>query len=252
MHGSMKVALLKVALPAAVALLPVGCSPGWGGKVEIWGGVEEALHKGRIEGRVRVLDACDGDGCVALGAAAFLNGEIIAVDGEALIAVAGGGGRSYEVRPAASEDEATILASAKVPAWSPTPIGSDLDASDFETYVEEAATAAGIDIGQPFPFLVRGRFADLEAHIVGGRCPVRTPGQAGREGAPYRVTASRTDGTLVGFFVARPGHSITHHGSRTHVHVKAEIGGELFVGHVDHFEVMAGSTLLLPAVGGAK
>lgn len=247
MNGSAKMGAL-----VAVALLSTGCSSGWGGKVQIWGGVEDALHKGQIEGRVRVLDVCDGDGCVALGAAAFLNGEIIAIDGEALIAVASEGGKSYEVRPVVAEDEATILAAAKVAAWSPTPIGSDLDPDDFETYIEEAALAAGIDIARPFPFLVRGPIIDLEAHVVGGRCPVRTPGQAGHEGAPYRAKAARTDATLVGFFVARGGHSITHHGSRTHVHVKTEIDGKPFIGHVDYFAVTEGSTLLLPQIANAK
>lgn len=243
-------ASMKIVAVAAASLLSTGCSSGWGGKVQIWGGVEEALHKGKIEGRVRVLEACDGDGCVALGAAAFLNGEIIAVDGEALIAVASKGGKSYDVRRAVAEDEATILAAAKVPAWSPTPIGSELDPSDFETYVEEAAVAAGIDVDRPFPFLVRGPVSDLEAHIVGGRCPVRTPGQAGHEGAPFRAKVPSAEATLVGFFVPRSGHSITHHGSRTHVHVKTEIAGEPFVGHADHFEVAAGSTLFLPEVAG--
>ena len=108
----------------------------------------------------------------------------------------------------------------------------------------EIAVAAGLDVTRPFPFVVEGRFASLDAHVVNGMCPMRA--EPTSEHAPARIHLEMAEGKLVGIHAQGQGGVLTHHGTTTHVHVLIP-GTRPRMGHVDGVDLAAGATLLLPA-----
>jgi hypothetical protein len=96
------------------------------------------------------------------------------------------------------------------------------------------------------PFVVEGALHELELHVLNGACPFRAAqgNDAGR--APLRRSFDRASGTLVGFVTDEPPGVLTHHGSRTHVHVLVE-SPERISAHVDRVTVAAGSVIRVPA-----
>ena len=96
---------------------------------------------------------------------------------------------------------------------------------------------------ETFPFVVRGELEELDAHVLNGRCPYAGPGS--KETDPVTRARTRASGTLVGFYTELEPGLITHHGSRTHVHVLLE-GDPAFVGHDDAVRIRRGARIGLP------
>ncbi len=215
----------------------------WDGEIQQWGAMREVLAKGKTEGRVRLRDFAGSKGVYAIGALAGLNGEVTILDGEVWVS------RVRESRAdcrllEANDTQATLLVMARVSRWTEHPITEDVSAENMEAFIKGVAEEAGLDVSRPFPFLVEGPFAKLDAHIANGMCPMRADPNSDQ--APIRFHLDAVRGTLVGLHALGQEGVLTHHGSKTHVHVV--IGGDQpQMGHVESIELMAGSVLKLPA-----
>lgn len=235
---------MKLAVPSTVALplamlaaaaLAVSCAaPRWDGSVERWGSLREVLRDGQKQGRVALTSTLTPD-AVGLGALAGLEGEIAVLDGEARLGRATGERAGNE--PAATEDQAAFLVLARVPAWRTTQLDAQLSIATLDPRAFGAAEARTI------PFLVQGDFADLEMHVLRGRCPYVEDDGAGEP--PLRMTYPRARGTLVGFWTSEPPGVLTHHDSNVHVHVVLA-GPDGVVAHVDSVRVLAGAKVSVP------
>lgn len=184
-----------------------GCS-----SVQRWGTLREVLRDGDVRGKVRLSEI--GPGTYGVGALENLAGEVTVIDGKV-----------YSTR--ADVDQAAFLVLARVDAWREAPFsGSPEDLRDLEGTV---------------PFLIDGDLVGLEAHVLNGACPFAS--DPARRGEPLRFSRERVRGRLVGFFTTEPPGVLTHHGSRTHVHVVLEDGTS---GHVDRVTVAEGGVLRVP------
>ena len=226
---------VKPAAAVALSLFAASCAtPRWDGSVERWGSLREVLREGQKQGRVTLASALTTD-AVGLGALAGLEGEIAVLGGAARVGRASAERAGNEIATAA--DQAAFLVLARVPAWRTTQLDAELSLATLDP------RAFGATDARTIPFLIHGDFADLEMHVLRGRCPYAEDDAAGEP--PLRMTRPRAQGTLVGFWTSEPPGVLTHHDSNVHVHVVLA-GPDGVVAHVDSVRVLAGAKVSVP------
>lgn len=213
------------------------------------GNFKQMSHSGDTQGRVKLADLRLAPGTWGVGATAGLKGEILVVDGRMLVSP--GSDARGQVRAPAAGEEAVLYAGAQVAGWTAVPVPRELDQAGLEAFIVEQARARGVDVAQPFAFLVEGRFPRLRWHVVTGEKPADA--QGGGHGGGHANAASGlrvfhdpgASGLLVGIYsgAALEG-VVSHPGERFHLHY-ADAGLRVS-GHVDAYAVGAGATLKLP------
>jgi acetolactate decarboxylase len=200
--------------------------------------MHEVLGEGQTQGRVSLAEVGLRPGAIGVGALEGLSGEITIVDGHAWIA------KETSDSVESFDQRAALLAVAHVPLWEDHPLEAAIAASEFDSTIRETARAAGLDVDHPFPFIIEGRLT-VAAHVVHGGCP-HSGGSAGADQPErFRFETRDESGLLVGFYADNTQGSLTHHGSRTHVHILIP-GNKPQSGHVDSAEVAPCSVLRLP------
>jgi acetolactate decarboxylase len=141
---------------------------------------------------------------------------------------------------------AALLVVARVKAWQDVPIEAPIPFEELEKRVGEMAAGAGVDVAQPFPFLIEGPMRDLKWHVIDGR---RLQPDAGGHEAHLAASAQRGlpfgSAVLVGFYSTRHEGVFTHMGARTHVHLIVPAARSS--GHLDGIGIEPGATLRVPA-----
>jgi alpha-acetolactate decarboxylase len=250
--------LLPIGLPillgtiCLVALQPLAktYAEGWDGKVAQYGEMREVLGLGQHEGRVRLGDLVSQPNCLAVGALEQLAGEVTVCDGKIIATLVSATGQPETIVQGAERRKATMLVAAYVPSWKKTLVDHDVTAADFEKFVLEEATKAGLDVSKPFPFKVQGTLADVELHVINGACPLRAErlGQElKKDRQPFRLHSADAKGTIVGIFAQGAEHRLTHHGTNTHMHALWKSDeGQTHTGHIETTGLRKGATLFLP------
>ena len=250
----------RLAIIAALALAPAGCgAPGGTGAgaggdaampprpgVHHWG----ALHAVMMENdtaAVVALDTLTPDSTLhAVGAAAGLRGEITVLGGAVWRATPGDGDVATSTVSDSSAAEAALLIAASVPAWREIAIDAPIPFDSLDARVAALAGGAGVDVSQPFAFVIEGPLSALEWHVVDGRrMPEGASGHAAHLEATVRRRLEHVSAGLVGFYSTAHEGVWTHRGAHTHVH--AVIPAAYASGHVDHVVVEPGATLKVPA-----
>ena len=204
-----------ILLAVAACSLASGCgSAGWNGQVESWGSLRSVLREGDKAGKVVLADVAS-QFAVGLGALADLEGEIVVYDGSAWTSRTDATGRVH-TRLADRDDQAALLALAQVRSWCTFTIDRELALADLDAYLGELRPGAGLQAHETFPFIVHGRVAGLETHVLAGRCPYAPGDTQGSE--PVRRTTAQAEVVLVGLYTDLPAGVLTHHGAKTHVH----------------------------------
>lgn len=221
------------------ALFAACSGPTWDGDVATYGTLHEVLGQGQTQGRVVLAEASTSPGTVGIGALEGLSGEVVVFEGE----VYTGRVESEEVVSTRgdSRDQAAFLAVADVPAWEELHLARTLGWEQLEPFLKEFSDQNQLSESDAFPFVIEGQLLSLKSHVINGSCPIAHPDGP----APARQAAQKATGRLVGFYSKLPPGTLTHHGSRLHVHVVLA-GGEPLVAHVDEVTVTAGSRLLVP------
>lgn len=231
------------------ALAPVlgGCASGtWNGNVQTWGTLRGVLHDGDTSGKVRLEDVAGPHG-VGIGAPEGLAGEIVVLDGKTWVTRADGRGGTQTQHPAPPNATAAFLVIATVPRWVDQRTDNRRSLSELEQAVRDAATTIGLNPASPFPFLVEGRFSTIEMHVLNGQCPfTQSKGNDDPTHDPIRTRTDDVKGVLVGFYSDGPPGTLTHAGTRVHIHALVQ-GERQVVGHVDAVTVEPGAEIRLPA-----
>lgn len=245
-HPKHRIRLAAYVLVLTGLLTFAGCaSPKWDGTVAQWGSMREVLGEGKTEARVSLAEASRRRHAFGVGAMQGLNGEVLVLDSVPWTARVEGPAR-IRVRAADTDSQSTFLAVACVPTWVSVTIGGDIAADQFDASVRDLAAAAGLDVSLPIPFVIEGELTGLRGHVMNGVCPMRgTEPAISAEHAPYRVSIDHADGTLVAFYAENSAGQLTHHDSKTHVHVLIR-GASPLVAHVDEVGVKAGAVVRFP------
>lgn len=223
--------------------LCVGCATSWDGKVERWGSLKEVLRNGETQGRVTLSEFREQPKVVGLGVLEGLNGEVTMVGDKLWVSTVGDSKQQTKSLGADDATQAAFLVSAKVTAWREWTLEKDMDLEALEAFLEPVLSESSLSQLDTVPFLVNGSFKALDAHVVNGGCPFAADEALRKE--PVREKRSSATGTLVGFRTSLPPGTLTHHGSRLHVHVALE-NPAAYAGHLDSVVIAKGSRVLLP------
>ncbi len=124
---------------------------------------------------------------------------------------------------------------------------SAVTAGEIDQIVRSAATECGINVGEPFPFLIEGVAKTARYHVMNRTesTPPR-PGPESHEKAKVRFTIEDKPVGILGSYSEHHQGILTHHSSFVHMHVKAD--DYKITGHLEAIELEPGARLLLPLV----
>lgn len=229
-----------------VPALCVGCaSPSWNRKVQRWGSLKEVLRNGQTEGRVKVSRFSQTPETVGLGVLKELKGEVTIVGGKVWISTVVDGAVVTKAATLDSKVEAAFLVTSNVRAWREIIINDSMNLEGLQKFIESKLATTKLADSKTIPFVVTGSFDELSAHVVNGGCPFAADEALRKE--PIREQRSKVAGTLIGFITSLPPGTMTHHGSKLHVHGAIE-GPAPYAGHLDAALIPKGSRLLVPVL----
>jgi len=213
--------------------------------VTAYGNFKRMKHTGDASGKVALLSIPRSGGIYGVGALAHLRGEILIWDGNVLVTP--GESKTGSTRSAIPEDQATLLATARVKEWFEVQIPHDMTQRKFERFVIDSANATHININRPFPFIVGGDIIDYTWHVITGKGKGHGGGAKHKQGHANNRTFSgpKAEGKLVGFYSAEKLEGvISHPGERFHVHYTDNQFKTS--GHLDSYGIGKGAVLRLP------
>lgn len=220
-----------------------GCASarGQAGVVEQHGGMRAVMREGDTGPRVSIAAAAADARAHGVGALAGLGGEVTIVGGEAWVTRVDGGAPRTTGPAAVAGDRATLLTVGLLEPVAAVPTGRALDLEEFEAHLVGLARARGGDpAGRPFLFTVRGRAARVAGHVVAGECAHANP-----DADALRLVREDLEVVLVGVCAEGREGVMTHHGSRTHMHVVLTEGGAPMTAHVDDLVLAPGAVIAL-------
>lgn len=209
------------------------------------GRMREVMKGGKTEGRIELGELLPAEGLIAVGAVEGLAGEITVADGSYGVTVVSDGMARTRAQETALSTSATLLTAAHVASWNTQTVLAD--GRDLEAVVRDAASASGINLEDPFAFIVEPALADLAIHVINGYCPVgQDPEQIGTE--PWRWEGTDVEGTkLVGFYAMGKAGEMTHHGTSIHAHAMLTIDDQVVSAHVDKASLTGELAIRFPA-----
>ena len=210
-----------------------------------WSGAQRDVLAGDIRGHVPLQPLARLTHLYGVGPLEGLKGEVTILHSEPSVsrvldgdrvAVAGG-----------FEHRACFLVYAQVPAWREVRLPDGVaDLAALEAALPELAAGSGLDPEAPFPFLLKGRPARIEAHILN-----KTDGlphtRELHERAKVHFSIAGAGAEVIGFYSKAHRGIFTPRESNLHLHVRTEDG--TFSGHVEELTV-AGLQLYLPVLEG--
>jgi alpha-acetolactate decarboxylase len=223
----------------------------WDGKIVQYGKMHDAIGKQQHEGRVQFQKLLTQDRFFGVAALEKLEGEATIYDGKVTITRVDAEGRLESTESAAPDGQATLLVGAYVPSWTEHKVGRSVATDEFDEYVLDAASKAGINVSAPFVFVVEGEFSNLRLHVINGACPLHArlrKIELPKEHQPFEVERDTVKGKLVGVFAKDSVGNITHPATSTHMHLlfNDEKSGNTATGHVEQIGLREGAILRLP------
>jgi alpha-acetolactate decarboxylase len=223
------------------------------GLVKYAGAQRDIFTTGKAEASVAVAEMAQGSGCYGLGAVAALDGEITVLAGKPFVARVRGGTCTVDYGVAHSAAFAVWTEQAN---WRDESVPEDIVGYvDVQRFVKARASAAGLDVTQPFPFRLVGTPKEVKWHInvdrTGGK-PI-TPDLFAESKANYVARHHAME--IVGFYSERHGGVFisayapavkTESGVRNAMHIHFVARDGTATGHIDDLVLDGGMRLLLP------
>lgn len=209
--------------------------------VSHYGVLMEIMREQKIEANADLQDFKNLPHLFALGALEGLSGEILILDSKPLNGLAS---KDQLLFDRSFDRKATLLVSAQVEAWKEISLVLEsVDLSQLQTIVKEAAEQLSINTEEPFPFLLKGEFKQIDWHVINAAEAEAQTHEAFKK-AGLSGKSENAEGQILGFYSEKHEGVFTHHGSFLHMHfVNAE---ETEMGHVDAIEITGPIVLLLP------
>jgi alpha-acetolactate decarboxylase len=213
-------------------------------EVKSYGHYKKMIHMKNTDGVVGLKKAISGKNSYAVGAIQQGVGEITVLNGKIYLDYGKDGiGNSIHTIP--PHEKAVLLAISNVEQWQSVKIKKPLPKENLFKAILSKAKEQGLDISKPFPFLLEGRFKDLQIHVINGQNP-KFGGHGSKEKMFHmaKETMGHQAATIVGFYSADDQGTYTHPGESWHLHaVIDDIGA-----HVDDIHSGMNVTLKLPIV----
>lgn len=211
--------------------------------------MHEVIGKQQHQGRIKFTDVIKKPHFYGVAALESLAGEATIFDGNVTLTKVKSDGTlaSGKLTPNA---QAALLVGAYVDSWTKHPVADTVKSDDLDMLTEKTAKQAGININEPFMFVIQGDFKNARFHVIHGACPIRARMRKEVlpiEKRPYEADIPKVTGKLIGVFAKDSVGNITHPATSTHMHLlyKDKRSGEMRTGHVEQVTVQPGATLLL-------
>lgn len=234
-----------------VALALLGCvSPRTDRSEELvrYGTMHDAIGQRRHEGRVGLKDVLRQPHFYGLGALDGLKGEVTIVDSQAVITAGTTAGGTQQLSP--SDLRAALLVGQSVPEWTRVEM-EPVPSERFDEAIATAAISHGLNLTQPFMFLIEGNFTDVRLHVINGACPIHArikKLELRPHEQPIELEANELRGTIVGVYAADSVGTLTHPATSTHTHlIYTDLAtGAQVTGHLERAGIPTRAILKLP------
>ncbi len=174
----------------------------------------------------------------ALGAIADLKGEIQIFDSQPHNSVVIDSSisitDSYAIK-------AALLVYAEVETWNGLNIENVTTKVDLEKRIFETAKSNGINVEEPFPFLLEGQVATLDWHVINWKEGDTVHNHKKHKESGLSGSIQQADVEIIGFYSTKHKAVFTHHTTNIHMHFKTD--DNAIAGHVD--ELMLDKQLIL-------
>lgn len=215
--------------------------------VEYKGALKNAMKKNDLSAYANLKDFENEENFYALGALEGLKGEVMIFNSVPYIS------RSKEGRNLDNEFiidnsfnyKASFLVYSSVKDWNEFEVPVTVkNQKDLEDFIIEMAIETGIDITEPFPFIVSGLATVIKWHIV------NWDENDSEHTHEKHIKSGVYDGSIeedveiLGFYSDQHHGIFTHHSSNMHTHVKTK--DNKIAAHLDYFLLGDGVTLKLP------
>ncbi|QDT40727.1 Alpha-acetolactate decarboxylase [Gimesia alba] len=215
-----------------------------------YGKMHEVIGQQQHQGRVKFAELIQKPHFYAVGALESLAGEATIFDGKTTLTQVKPDG-TLSPEKLSPKTQAALLVGSYVKSWSEHPVSRTIQPDEVDSLIEQAARKAGLNVDEPFMFVIQGDFKNVRFHVINGACPLRARMRKEvlpKEKRPYEADLSNVKGKLVGVFAKNSVGNITHPATSVHVHLlyKDEQSGKMRTGHVEQVTLQPGATLLLP------
>ena len=177
----------------------------------------------------------------ALGAVADLKGEIQIFDSQPHNSVVIDSSisitDSYAIK-------AALLVYAEVETWNGFNIENVTTKVDLEKRIFETAKSNGINVEEPFPFLLEGQVATLDWHVINWKEGDTVHNHKKHKESGLSGSIQQADVEIIGFYSTKHKAVFTHHTTNMHMHFKTD--DNAIAGHVDELMLDKQFILKLP------
>lgn len=209
-------------------------------EIRYFGALKEIMA-GDLESRFDLLDLKNKNNIYALGAGKDLKGEIQVFNSRSSYSSARASGIEID---STFNHKASLLIYARVPEWDSFSISGFSSLAQLEDEIFTIAESKGIDINEPFPFLLEGRPESLEWHVINWdeNDKVHTHDKHKASGLSGQLNDELIQ--VLGFFSRNHKGVFTHHTRDSHMHFRTFDGK--MAGHLDEISTSDNLYLKLP------
>ena len=203
------------------------------------GALKNFMHRGDISSQFDLSDLKDKKGLYALGALENLEGEIQIFDGAPYNTYTSQGKVVFDK---SFTKKASLLVYAQVQEWEETKIPKEITSGgQLENYIKQHALKSGINIEEPFPFLIIGKCQSISWHVINwdkndNNHTHRKHIESGPHGTVENIEAS-----ILGFYSTKHKAIFTHHSTNMHMHFKTS--NHNLAGHID--KIVLGKNMVI-------
>lgn len=217
--------------------------PNYTFKVEHAGALRNIMHKGDLSAQADLNLFKGVENFYALGALENLQGEILILNGESYISSVANDSLFII---ATFDRHATLLVSASVKNWDTQNIPDSVSSySELETYIEAAAKSRGINVEEPFPFLLTGVAKSFAWHVINWAVSDSVHSHEKHINSGLHGQIPNQEVEILGFYSKHHHAIFTHHTTNMHLHVRTTDG--VLAGHLDGLTLGRDMVLALPA-----
>ncbi|MGH7795809.1 MAG: hypothetical protein ACREQ2_13130 [Candidatus Binatia bacterium] len=206
-----------------------------------WVGAQRNVLQGDISGHIALASLSGAQNLYAVGPAEGLRGEVSIFDSVPSISRITGGVLGVENH---FNINACFVVYAQVSAWQRATIQRAIgDPAALETHLLKVASELGVDVSQPFPFLIDGTTKHSMFHVLDKRDGLTHTPEL-HEKAKVRFVLQREPVKVIGFYSNRHRGIFTPTDANIHMHVK-NANGQMS-GHLEKIQLERGATLAVP------
>lgn len=211
-------------------------------KVEYAGALMNLMHKNDVSAKVALSEYEKVEHLYALGAMENLKGEIQIFDGHPVNSYVEDGVMKFD---SSYGKKAALFVAAAVAEWRKFPVPDTIvTKEEFEAFVAKSALENGIDVSEPFPFIMEGVVKKTDWHVINWKDGDTEHSHEKHISSGLNGTAKNAAIVMLGFYSDAHHAVFTHHTTNMHIHMRLADG--TIAGHVDDFELDGKMTLKLP------